>query len=169
MIYMVPKWLGLWALASIFSAELSATDAILFMLSTSLAVDLYRTFIEPQVSEKKLLAVSRTAAVVGGIAGVALAVALPSVIAAVSIFYGLLAVALFVPLIYGLYWKRMNTTGALAAIACAIAAALYVSMRVPGKSIGLLSSAAVGILVGLVVAAVVSFIAPTKNGATALS
>ena len=169
MMYMVPKWLGLWALASIFSAELSATDAILFMLSTSLAVDLYRTFIEPQVSEKKLLAVSRTAAVVGGIAGVALAIALPSVIAAVSIFYGLLAVALFVPLIYGLYWKRMNTTGALAAIASAIAAALYVSLRVPGKSVGLFSSAAVGIVTGLVVAAAVSLIAPAKKRAAALS
>jgi SSS family solute:Na+ symporter len=169
MMYMVPKWLGLWALASIFSAELSATDAILFMLSTSLAVDLYRTFIEPQVGEKKLLAVSRTAAVVGGIAGVALAIALPSVIAAVSIFYGLLAVALFVPLIYGLYWKRMNTTGALAAIASAIAAALYVSLRVPGKSVGLFSSAAVGIITGLVVAAAVSLIAPAKKRAAALS
>jgi solute:Na+ symporter, SSS family len=167
--YMVPKWLGLWALASIFSAELSATDAILFMLSTSLAVDLYRTFIEPQVSEKKLLAVSRTAAIVGGVAGVALAIALPSVIAAVSIFYGLLAVALFVPLIYGLYWKRMNTTGALAAIASAIAAALYVSLRVPGKSVGLFSSAAVGIITGLVVAAAVSLIAPAKKRATVVS
>jgi SSS family solute:Na+ symporter len=41
---MVPPWLGVWALAAIFSAELSATDAILFMLSTSLAVDLYKRF-----------------------------------------------------------------------------------------------------------------------------
>ena len=53
----VPPWLGVWALAAIFSAELSATDAILFMLSTSLAVDLYKAFVNPKVGEKKLLAV----------------------------------------------------------------------------------------------------------------
>ena len=49
---MVPPWLGVWALAAIFSAELSATDAILFMLSTSLAVDLYKTFLRPAVTQK---------------------------------------------------------------------------------------------------------------------
>ncbi len=36
MMKLLPKWLGIWGLVSIFSAELSATDAILFMLSTSL-------------------------------------------------------------------------------------------------------------------------------------
>ena len=44
---LLPKWLGIWTLASIFSAELSATDAILFMLSTSLAVDWYRATLHP--------------------------------------------------------------------------------------------------------------------------
>ena len=44
---LLPTWLGMWAMASIFSAELSATGAILFMLSTSLAIDLHKTFLNP--------------------------------------------------------------------------------------------------------------------------
>jgi len=87
MMNLLPKWLGIWTLASVFSAELSATDAILFMLSTSLAVDLYRTFLNPQVSDKKLLLVSRLAAVIAGGAGIVIAELLSSVVAAVSIFW----------------------------------------------------------------------------------
>jgi solute:Na+ symporter, SSS family len=163
MMYMVPKWVGLWALASIFSAELSATDAILFMLSTSLAVDLYRTFIKPDVSQKDLLSVSRTTAVIAGIAGVMLAIALPSVIAAVSIFYGLLAVALFVPLIYGLYWRRTTMWAAIGSIFAGVSAALLTMLKVPGRSIGLFSAPAVGILVALIVATAASLLFPAER------
>lgn len=160
MVKLVPPWLGLWSLAAIFSAELSATDAILFMLSTSLAVDLYKTFVHPGVSQKKLLTVSRLTTVVAGLVGVGLSIALPSVISAVSIFYGLLAVALFVPFVLGLYWPRMSTPAALTSIFMAILADLIVQYATPAHGIGLLSPTAVGILVGLVTAIVVSLAAP---------
>jgi solute:Na+ symporter, SSS family len=163
MMYIVPKWVGLWALASIFSAELSATDAILFMLSTSLAVDLYKTFIRPDVDQKRLLGVSRATAVIAGAAGVALAIELPTVIAAVSIFYGLLAVALFVPLIYGLYWRKMSTMAAIASIFAAVIAWLVTRFEIPGATIGPLPAAAVGILVALVVATATSFLFPSRD------
>ena len=101
-------------LASIFSAELSATDAILFMLSTSLAVDLYKTFMKPGISQQELLLASRIASVGAGVAGILLAIVLPSIIAAISIFYGLIAVALFVPVMAGLYSKRVLSSAAVA-------------------------------------------------------
>ncbi|MGB6430937.1 MAG: sodium:solute symporter family protein [Candidatus Acidiferrales bacterium] len=159
----VPPWLGLWALAAVFSAELSATDAILFMLSTSLAVDLYRTFIHPGVTTKRLLAVSRWTTVLAGCAGIALAIVLPSVIAAVSIFYGLLAVALFVPVVLGLYWPRMGTPGALASIFSAIAADLAAHFATGGRGLGYFSPPAVGIFTGLIVALAVTMIAPRRS------
>lgn len=159
----VPPWLGLWALAAVFSAELSATDAILFMLSTSLAVDLYRTFIRPSVTTKRLLAVSRGTTVLAGCAGIALAIVLPSVIAAVSIFYGLLAVALFVPVVLGLYWPRMGTHGALASIFAAIAADLAAHVATGGRGLGYFSPPAIGILTGLIVAVAVTMIAPRRS------
>jgi SSS family solute:Na+ symporter len=162
----VPAWLGLWALAAVFSAELSATDAILFMLSTSLAVDLYRTFIRPNVTTKRLLAVSRWTTVLAGCAGIALAIILPSVIAAVSIFYGLLAVALFVPVVLGLYWPRMGTSGALASIFAAIAADLATHFATGGRGLGFFSPPAIGILTGLIVALAVTIIAPRRSAQT---
>lgn len=152
MMTLLPKWLGIWALASIFSAELSATDAILFMLTTSLVVDLYKTFLNPRVEERKLLSVSRRTAVLAGVLGVLLAGILPSVIAAVSIFYGLLAVSLFVPLLAGLFSRSMTAGAALASIFGAIIATMTASGVTHGQGVGLLSTQAIGILVGAAIA-----------------
>jgi SSS family solute:Na+ symporter len=174
---MVPPWLGVWALAAIFSAELSATDAILFLLSTSLAVDLYKTFLRPAMTQKELLRVSRATTLGAGLAGVGLAIVLPSVIAAVTIFYGLLAVGLFVPLLLGLYWKRTSVSAALASIFVAIGADLAAQFETVGFSIqttarlapahhvGMVSPPAVGILAGLITAIAVSIIVPASHRA----
>ena len=152
MMKLLPKWMGIWALASIFSAELSATDAILFMLSTSLAVDLYKTFLNPQVSDGKLLLVSRVTAVLAGAAGILLAGLLSSIVAAVSIFYGLLAVSLFVQVIAGLYWRRVNSQAVLASIFGAVAATLLISHYTQGRGFWVLSPQAIGIITaGLIV------------------
>jgi len=142
---LLPQWLGVWTLAAIFSAELSATDAILFMLSTSLAVDLYKTFLNPGVSQQRLLTVSRIASVAAGVAGVLLAVILPSIIAAVQIFYGLIAVSLFVPVIAGLYSRRVLSSAALSSIFAALAATLITNRMTQGHGVGVLSPQAIGI------------------------
>ncbi|HEY6374461.1 MAG TPA: sodium:solute symporter family protein [Edaphobacter sp.] len=142
---LLPRWLGVWTLASIFSAELSATDAILFMLSTSLAVDLYKTFLNPQVSQRRLLTVSRAASVSAGVLGVMLAIVLPSIIAAVKIFYGLIAVSLFVPVIAGLYSRRVLSSAALTSIAAALIATVATMLLTGGRGLGLFSPEAIGI------------------------
>jgi SSS family solute:Na+ symporter len=142
---LLPPWLGVWTLAAIFSAELSATDAILFMLSTSLAVDLYKTFLDPGVSQQRLLAVSRITSVAAGIVGILLAMVLPSIIAAVQIFYGLIAVSLFVPVVAGLYSRRVLSAAALSSIFAALAATLIVIRVTQGHGVGVLSPQAIGI------------------------
>jgi len=154
----LPLWLGALALAAVFSAEVSTCDAILFMLSTSLSQDLYRRFVNPQATDRQVLQVARGAAVVGSAIGVALAVQLPTVIGALSIFYTLLGVSLFVPVVAGLYVKRAGSPEALAAIIGGVSFVL--AMQVSGKAgtavwtnpnVGGLTLAAVGLLVMMVV------------------
>ncbi len=113
----VPLWLGSLGLAAVVSAQLSSADAVLFMLSTSLSKDLYKRFVRPNADDLQVLRVARAAALGGGMLGVALAIALPSVIASLSIFYSLLGVSLFVPVVAGLESRRIGTPEALAAIA----------------------------------------------------
>lgn len=113
----LPPALGALALAAVFSAEISSADAILFMLSTSASEDIYKRFVRPDASDRQVLRMARMAAVAGGGLGVALAIALPSVIGSLSVFYTLLSVSLFVPIVAGLYTRKPGTPAALAAMA----------------------------------------------------
>ncbi len=155
---LLPRWLGIWTLASIFSAELSATDAILFMLSTSLAVDLYKTFLNPAVSPRGLLKASRITAVAAGLLGIALAIALPSIIAAVTVFYSLIAVALLVPVLAAVYLRGVAAPAALASILAALAVTLAAMRLAPHAA---LSPPALGILTAAAVMFAFRLLAPT--------
>jgi SSS family solute:Na+ symporter len=101
----LPFAVGTLGLAAVLSAEISSADAILFMLATSLSKDLYRRFLAPQASDRRVLAVARGAAVAGGLAGVALAILLPHLLAGLVVFYSVLTVSLFVPVLAGLHTR----------------------------------------------------------------
>ena len=118
----VPAWVGLLGLAAVLSAEISSADAILFMLATSLSKDLYRRFVNPRATDRQVLKVARGAAVAGGVAGVMLAVVLPGVVDSLTIFYSLLGVSLFVPIVAGLHSRRPGVGEALAAVAAGVVA-----------------------------------------------
>ncbi len=120
----VPAWVGLLGLAAVLSAEISSADAILFMLATSLSKDLYKRFVKPAATDRQVLKVARVAAVVGGVAGVVLAVVIPNVVGALTIFYALLGVSLFVPVVAGLHSRRPGSVEALAAAGAGVAALL---------------------------------------------
>lgn len=122
----VPAIIGAFALAAVFSAEISSADAILFMLSTSLAEDIYKRFVRPEASDREVLRVARYAAVGGGAAGIGLAIVLPSVIGSLSVFYTLLSVSLFVPVVAGLYLRGPGTPAALLAMLGGVAGVLVV-------------------------------------------
>lgn len=163
---LLPPWLGVWTLASIFSAELSATDAILFMLSTSLAVDLYKTFLNPGASQQKMLWVNRLASIAAGAAGILFAVVLPSIIQAVSLFYGLIAVALFVPVLAALYSRRVLASAALCSILAALAATLVTMQLTNNLGIGLLSPQAVGMMTAALVMIAFRILTPSSRAKT---
>lgn len=130
----LPAWLGALALAAVFSTEVDTCDAILFMISTSASKDLYKRHIHPDASDADLLRVARIAAFVGGALGVLLSIYLATVIGALTIFYSLLGVSLFVPVIAGLYTTRPGSAAALAAIVAGIATLLTVRFGFEGTS-----------------------------------
>jgi SSS family solute:Na+ symporter len=141
---MLPWWMGALLLGAVFSAELSASDAILFMLSTSLSKDLYKGYLNPAAGEDTLLRVSRYAAIGAGLAGVALAVLLPSVVAALTVFYGLLTVVLLVPLLAGLYLRFPTAGAALITMVTGGAVALAAHLLTGGRGLGILNPVALG-------------------------
>lgn len=140
----LPAVIGALGLAAVFSAELSSADAVLFMLTTSLSQDLYKRFIAPTSDERRMLLVARLTTIVAGAIGTALAIVSPSVIGMLSIFYTLLGVSLFVPLLGGLYVPRAGTVEALVAIAAGVGSMLFVQVTTAGKGYGHLTPALIG-------------------------
>ncbi|HET8712452.1 MAG TPA: sodium:solute symporter family protein [Gemmatimonadales bacterium] len=141
----LPPWLGALGLAAVFSAEVSTCDAILFMLATSLSQDLYKRFLHPEADDRRVLLVARLAAVAGGIAGVVLAILLATIIGALSIFYALVGVSLFVPVIAGLAGRRGGTPEALASIAAGIATLVAVHFWTDGRGFGIFNPNLLGL------------------------
>ncbi len=153
----LPALLGSLGLAAVFSAEISSADAILFMLSTSLSKDLYKRFVRPDASDRRVLQVARVAALSGGALAMLLALVLPSVIGALSIFYALMAVCLFVPVVAGLYSRRPGVPEALAASGAGVITLISVELADLSGSSPLLDPTLLGIgasAVAFVVAAV---------------
>jgi SSS family solute:Na+ symporter len=161
----LPVWLGALALAAVFSTEVDTCDAILFMISTSASQDLYRRFLNPAATDAQLLRVARMTAVAGGAAGVLLAIVLETVIGALTIFYSLLVVTLFVPVIGGLYSRRAGSVSALAAIAAGVATMFVVRFGGAGSAFPLLDPT----LTGLVAAAVAFLIVGTVRASVKMS
>jgi len=68
------------------------------------------------------------------------------VIGALSIFYTLLSVSLFVPVIAGLYLRRVGTPEVFAAIGTGVCLMLAVQLATAGRGFGALTPALLGIL-----------------------
>lgn len=129
----LPAWLGALALAAVFSTEVDTCDAILFMISTSASKDFYKRFVRPEATDAELLRVARLAAIAGGLIGVALAIVLQTVIGALTIFYSLLVVTLFVPILGGLVTRRAGSGAALTAIGAGVATLAFVRFVLSGS------------------------------------
>jgi SSS family solute:Na+ symporter len=142
----LPPSLGILALAAVFSAEVSSADAVLFMLATSASRDLYRGFIRPSATEAEVLRVARLAALAGAIGGVGVALVYGSVRAAVSVFYSILIVTLFVPIVGGLYMRRAGGREGLASILLGVPVLAITQYLTGGRGYGVLSPALAGVL-----------------------
>ena len=118
-----PMWLGGLMLAAILSAELSSADAVLFMFSTSLSKDVLAPLAGRGASSDSLVSIARVSAIAAGLGAIALANWFQSVLSALSFFYSLLTLTLFVPLLAGLFSRRAGQPTALTSIAFSLGAA----------------------------------------------
>jgi sodium/pantothenate symporter len=105
------------AVAAVLAAVMSTTDALLLACSSAIAHDLLGGFLRRRASDKTLAAIRVASAWIIGILALYWALSPPELL---SRFYtagiGLLSAGLFVPTIAGLWWKRANRAGGVAAL-----------------------------------------------------
>lgn len=150
----LPVGVGGLLLAAIFSAEVSAADAVLFMLSTSLSQDLYRRFINRSARDSQVLGVARLAAVVGGALGILVAIVTPTIEGALSFFYAMLGATVLIPVLVATHAhvdrRREVLVSILAGAAGVVVTQLWGGIR-PGSlwtpaTVGVLSAGATYLL-----------------------
>jgi SSS family solute:Na+ symporter len=149
LIHGVPLFIGVIGLAAVFPAEVSAADAALFMLSTSLSQYMYKRFVSPTANDDRVLRVARWTTLVSGMLGSGLAILSASIVDTLTIFYTLLGVSLFVPIVAGLYVPRTSNAGALASIAAGVAVMLVVQTSTGGRGWGVVTPALAGLVAAI--------------------
>lgn len=152
----LPFALGALLMAAVFAAELSAADALLFVLTTSLSKDLYKGYVNPAASGEQLVRVARFSAIICGALAAALAVVLETVYSALTIFYTLLTAALMLPLVVGLYSKKVQANAALAAMIVSVSVTFAVHFLSEGKGYANLPPAIFGITIGAIALVIVN-------------
>jgi SSS family solute:Na+ symporter len=160
----LPALAGAIALAAVFSAEVSAADAVMLMLTTSVSQDLYKRFLNPRATDDQVLRVARLATVVAGVLGIALALSSEDLVQTLTIFYALLGVSLFVPIVAGLYVRQSNSAGALTAIAAGVGGMMTVQLLTGGVGYGVLTPAPAGLIAAAAAWAIVTIVSPAAAG-----
>lgn len=159
----MPFWASALALAAIFSAEISAADAVLYMITTTFTKDLYKTFIRPDLADEQLLRYNRLVTAAAGLIGIGLAIILPNVISALSIFYSLMSVSLTAPLLFGLFSRRPTTTAAFLAAITGIIITISLQFGNGGKGLGILNAQSTAILATFIIMGGMSIFLPAKH------
>lgn len=126
----LPNWVIALVAAGGLAAALSTAAGLLLVISTSVAHDLVKKQIKPDITEKGELWVARGAAavavVVAGLAGIYP----PDFVAAVvALAFGLAAASFFPAIIMGIFYKKMNKEGAVTGMIIGLLTMIFYIMK----------------------------------------
>lgn len=159
---LLPFWASAIALAAVFAAEISTADAVLYMLTTSITNDIFKTFVKPKMTDAELLKTSRVVTFVAGVLGVGMSLILPNIITALSIFYTLMSVSLTAPLLFGLFSTRPSAAAASVSTILGVGVTLILTFSIKVKLFGVLNAQSTGMIVSLIIMAIMMVAFPAK-------
>lgn len=115
----LPGWVVGLVVAGGLAAALSTAAGLLMVISSAISHDLCKRTFSPNMSEKSEMTVARVSAagavIAAGLLGI-YATQLPFVAQVVAFAFGLAAASLFPVIFLGIFWKRFNKEGAIAAM-----------------------------------------------------
>ncbi|MDF1816295.1 MAG: hypothetical protein P1V20_29115 [Verrucomicrobiales bacterium] len=104
-------WLAGLLVAAPFAAVMSSVDSFLLLVSSGVVRDIYQQNINPRASEKTVKRMSYIVTVAVGILGVLAALNPPRFLQDLVVFAsGGLGAAFLMPVVFALYWRRMNSS-----------------------------------------------------------
>jgi len=126
----LPNWVIALVAAGGLAAALSTAAGLLLVISTSIAHDLIKMQIKPNISEKGELLWARIGAVFAVIIAGYFGINPPGFVAAVvALAFGLAAASFFPAIVLGIFDKRMNREGAIAGMVVGISLMLFYMIK----------------------------------------
>jgi len=114
-IAMLPNWVVALVVAGGLAAALSTAAGLLLVISTSVAHDLFKKMLLPNITDKQELMYARMAVAIAVLIAGYFGINPPGFVAQVVAFaFGLAASSFFPIIMMGIFYKRMNKEGAIA-------------------------------------------------------
>lgn len=153
-----PGLLGI-VFAAVAAAIMSTASGTLLASSTLISQDILKDHFFKNISDKQFLLLSRTTTLVMGIIAVIISLWVQELLVAIDVAYAILAGSIFIPIVFGLFWKRTTSKAAFSAI---LVSALVVLGGLAIEGLSSTNPIIYGITVNIIVIIIVSFI--DKNG-----
>ncbi len=126
----LPAWVIALVAAGGLAAALSTAAGLLLVISSSVSHDLFKKVIKPDLSEKGELVAARVAAVGAVLVAGYYGINPPDFVAAVvALAFGLAAASFFPAIILGIFYKKMNSKGAIAGMIAGISIMLFYMLK----------------------------------------
>ncbi|GAB0167617.1 sodium:solute symporter [Lysinibacillus sp. CTST325] len=154
-----PGLLGL-VLASVCSALMSNASGAIFASATLITNDIIKVYVKKDMTDKDIINTSRIVILGLGVLAIIFSVWIQNILVALDMAYAILSGAIFVPLIIGLYWKRVTSKAAFYSI-IASSLVIFISFII----FGITSTLPIiyGLITGLVVIIGITLIIPENN------
>lgn len=155
---LVPSLLGAFTLAGLVAAAISTASSLFQQAVSAISRDIYQRFINPDISDEKLLKITRISVVIIALF-IFIGTLVPQISAGTvlySFFFSSAAFATWLPaLLLGVLWKNATSKGAFWSMTIALLITIIIGI---GRTIGITPSWLAPNLVALVVATLVMII-----------
>lgn len=159
-----PGLLGI-VFAAVAAAIMSTASGTLLATSTLIAKDILKDHFFKHISDRQFLMLSRITTLVVAIVSIVISLWIQELLVAIDVAYAILAGSIFVPIIFGLFWKR--TTPRAAFLAILISAIVIIAGQVI-EGLGATNPIIYGIIVNIIVIVSVSLFDKSKNESESL-
>lgn len=133
----LPYWLAVAVFVGVLGASMSTANGAMLVISVVLARNVVQRWSQRSMADSTLLLLSRVMAFPTAIAAGLIAWRFPEPGVLLVIAFDIVFAGCVVPLFFGVYWKKANATGALAAIVTGTCARLAAHFFTPAHLAGL--------------------------------
>ncbi|MCP1146641.1 sodium:solute symporter [Lysinibacillus endophyticus] len=154
-----PGLLGL-VLASVCSALMSNASGAIFASATLITNDLIKVYVKKDMTDKEVIKTSRLVILGLGVLAIVFSMWIQNILVALDMAYAILSGAIFVPLIIGLYWKRVTTKAAFYSI---IASSIVIFSTFVIYGITSTLPIIFGLITGVIVIVGITLLVPSSN------